>query len=98
MLMSVPLVMVAVRTDVPTPSAHTTALVILGTDWAVKVGDAMVSKHVQKLQLYIYDSLNLQNNSIKLYCIVCLTACSVKYCNGYTYTPVIYCIQASEFS
>lgn len=47
--MSVRLVMVAVSTHVPTPSAPTAALVILDTGWAVRAEDVMVSK--QKLYL-----------------------------------------------
>ena len=43
MLMSVPLVMVAVVTHVPTPSAPTTAPVILGTDWVTTAIDVTVS-------------------------------------------------------
>ena len=43
-LMSVPLVMVAVHTHVSMLSEPTTALVMLGTGWAMRVEDAMVSK------------------------------------------------------
>ena len=42
--MSVPLVMVAVHTHVPMLLEPTTALVMLGTGWVVRVEDAMVSK------------------------------------------------------
>ena len=43
MLTSAPLVMVAVDTHVTTPLAPTTAPVILGTGWVMRVGGVMVS-------------------------------------------------------
>ena len=44
MLTSVPEIMVAVDTHVPTPLAPTTAPVILGTDWVTTGTDVTVSE------------------------------------------------------
>ena len=81
--MSVPLVMVAVRTGVPTPLAPTAALVILGTGWAMKVGGAMVNIETE-----------LCSTLIKLHTVACKIACAlssnVKLCSGY-YANSSYC-------